>query len=76
MKLNLFSGMTDDKLEECYRQYIGIQIKKDTLENEPLSIVLDKYKIEIGVKYSHVVSAIMYNQMFVEIARRWCECRL
>ena len=65
--------MSDNILEKCYRQYIRIQIKKDTVENEPLSIVLDKYKINIEDKY---VYAIIYNEMFVEITNRWCNCRL
>ena len=72
-RLNIFMGMPDDILEECYHQYIRIQIKKGTVENEPLSIVLEKYKSDIGDKFAY---AVMYNDMFVEIARRWCKCRL
>jgi len=70
--INLFSGISDSTLEECYHQYIKIQLKKDTLENEPLSLIVKHYKSYFGDKYE----AILYHNMLIEIAHRWCKCRL
>jgi len=70
--INLFSGISNSILEDCYHQYIRIQLKKDTLENEPLSLMTEHYKSYIGDKYE----AILYHNMLIEIADRWCKCRL
>jgi len=70
--INIFSGISDNILEECYHQYIRIQLKKDILQNEPLSLIVKHYKSYFGDKFE----AILYHNMLIEIADRWCKQRL
>lgn len=63
----LFKSMPDDKLKQCYHQYIGMELKKE-IDNEPLLFVLENYKKDIGDKAAY---AIMSHDMLIEIARRW-----
>ena len=68
-RVNLFKNMKNEELKKAYRSYIRIQIDKKE-DEEILETMVKEYHKQVGER---VMYHIMYDDMFNEIARRWCK---
>lgn len=67
MRRNLFVGIPNDKLKECYKSYIRVQCKNGE-KTELFSELSSEYEMIVGEKAAIV---ICQADMFNEIARRF-----
>ena len=70
MRRNLFSGMPNSKLQECYRSYQKCLITRECAGI--WSNMIDGYKEFVDCnKYPKLAEAVCEGDMFNEIARRF-----
>ena len=67
MRRNLFIGIPNDKLKECYESYKRVQCKREE-KKELFSELAMEYETEVGEK---AAIAICQSDMFNEIAHRY-----
>lgn len=67
---NLFIGIPNDKLKECYNSYIRMSCKIEN-EKELFSDLVMEYKTFIESNHPKAAEAICQMDMFNEIARRF-----
>lgn len=69
-RINLFKSIPDTALEDCYHQFIKLQINKEIDKDSYLQIAYEQYIDMIGEKAAY---AIMNSDLLNEIAQRWCK---
>lgn len=67
---NLFIGIPNDKLKECYESYIRIKCKREN-NKELFSELVTEYETFVESKYSRAAEVICQVDMFNEIAHRF-----
>ena len=72
LRRNLFIGIPNDKLKECYDSYIRVSCKREN-KKELFSDLVIEYKSFIESNHPKAAEAICEsrNDMFHEIARRY-----
>ena len=70
LRRNLFVGIPNDKLKECYESYIRIKCKKEN-NKELFSEFVTKYNTFVESKYSRAAEVTCQVDMFNEIAHRF-----
>ncbi len=67
---NLFIGIPNDKLKECYESYIRIKCKREN-NKELFSELVTEYETFVESKYSRAAEVTCQVDMFNEIAHRF-----
>ena len=67
---NLFIGIPNDKLKECYDSYVRVSCKREN-EQELFSDLVTEYNSFIESNHPKAAKAICQSDMFNEIARRY-----
>lgn len=70
LRRNLFIGISNGKLEECYKSYVRVTCKREN-ENELFSELVTEYKTFVDSQYPNAAKAICQRDMFNEIAKRY-----
>ena len=70
LRRNLFIGIPNDKLKECYDSYVRVSCKREN-EKELFSDLVIEYKSFIESNHPKTAEVICERDMFNEIARRY-----
>jgi len=70
LRRNLFIGIPNDKLKECYDSYVRVSCKREN-EQELFSDLVTEYNSFIESNHPKAAEAICQRDMFNEIARRY-----
>lgn len=69
LRRNLFIGISNDKLKECYDSYVRVNCKREN-EQELFSDLVTEYNFFIESNHPKAAEAICQRDMFNEIAHR------
>ena len=67
---NLFIGIPNDKLKECYDSYVRVSCKREN-EQELFSDLVTEYKTFVESEHPKAAEAVCQADMFNEIAHRF-----
>ena len=70
LRRNLFIGISNDKLKECYDSYVRVNCKREN-EQELFSYLVKEYNSFLESHHTKAAEAICQRDMFNEIARRY-----
>lgn len=70
LRRNLFIGISNGKLEECYKSYVRVTCKREN-ENELFSELVTEYKTFVDSQHPNAAKAICQSDMFNEIAKKY-----
>lgn len=70
LRRNLFIGISNDKLKECYDSYVRVSCKREN-EKELFSDLVTEYETFVESDHPKVAEAFCRNDMFHEIAKRY-----
>ena len=70
LRRNLFIGIPNDKLKECYDSYVRVSCKREN-EQELFSDLVTEYNFFIESNQPKAAEAICQRDMFNEIAHRF-----
>lgn len=70
LRQNLFIGIPNDRLKECYKSYKRVSCKKEE-EKELFSELVTEYRTFVESEHPKAAEAICQADMFNEIARRY-----
>ena len=70
LRRNLFIGIPNDKLKECYESYTRVSCKMEE-EKELFSDLVTEYKTFVKSEHPKAAEAVCQADMFNEIAHRF-----